>query len=154
MAVYCHLAVHCHLGRGLMFVRMGGFAVGKKRSRNELGARERQIMDLIFALGEASVSDVLERLTNPPSYSAVRTMIRLLESKGLLKHRRDGTRYVYRPTQSKESASRSAMSHLLNTFFGGSAPDAVAALFDSEKLSEDDLSRIEKLINDARKEGR
>ncbi len=126
----------------------------KKATQPELGARERQIMDAIFALGEASVGDVHEKLIDPPSYSAVRTMIRLLESKGLLKHRQEGTKYVYRPTQSKESASKSALSHLITTFFGGSASDAVAALFESEKLTKNDLKQIEALIQEARKEGR
>ena len=73
----------------------------------KLSRRERQIMDVIFQLGEASVGDVLDRQSDPPSYSAVRTMIRLLESKGYLRHRREGTKYVYRSTQSKDSASRS-----------------------------------------------
>jgi predicted transcriptional regulator len=129
--------------------------MGKKKSQRDLGRRERQIMDVIFQLGEASVGDVLERLPDPPSYSAVRTMIRLLESKGFLRHRRQGTKYVYRPTQSKDSASRSAMRHLIKTFFGDSAPDAVAAILDvsTERLSEDDLRRIERLIDEARKEG-
>ena len=120
----------------------------------ELGARERQIMDVIFAKGEASVGDVHEALKDAPSYSAVRTMIRLLETKGLLTHRKEGTKYIYRPTQSKSSARKNALSHIVTTFFEGSATDAMAALFDSEKLSKDDLDRIEDLINDARREGR
>jgi len=133
----------------------GQCGMGKKKSQRDLGRRERQIMDVIFQLGEASVGDVLERLPDPPSYSAVRTMIRHLESKGLLRHRREGTKYVYRPTQSKDSASRSALRHLISTFFGDSAPDAVAAILDvsSERLSEDDLNRIERLIEEARREG-
>lgn len=129
--------------------------MGKKKSARDLGRRERQIMDVIYQLGEASVSDVLQRLPDPPSYSAVRTMIRLLESKGFLRHRREGTKYVYRPTQSHESASRSALRHVLKTFFGGSAPDAVAAILDvsADKLSDDDLKRIDRLIEQARQEG-
>lgn len=134
--------------------QMGKGNMGKKKSRSELGARERQILDVIYSLGEASVGEVHERLSDRPSYSAVRTMIRLLESKGLLKHRQEGIKYVYRPTQSKESVSKKALRHLVQTFFGGSAPDAVAALFDSEKLSAEDLNQIEELINQARKEGR
>ena len=126
----------------------------KKVARPELGARERQIMDVIFALGEASVGEVLEKLADPPSYSAVRTMIRGLESKGLLKHRQEGTKYVYRATQSKVSASKSALSHLVATFFGGSTGDTVAALFESEKISDEDLKQIESLVEQARKEGR
>ena len=128
--------------------------MAKKKSHRDLGARERQIMDVIFERGEASVADVLARLPDPPSYSSVRTMVRLLEGKGFLRHRREGTKYVYRPTQSVESARRSALRHLLRTFFGGSAPDAVAAILDSEKLSAEDLAKIEDLIDDARKEGR
>ena len=130
--------------------------MAKRKSQQDLGRRERQIMDVIFQLGEASVARVLEQLRDPPSYSAVRTMIRLLESKGFLRHRRVGNRYVYRPTQSKETASRSALRHLITTFFSGSAPDTVAAILDdsSEKLSEDDLERLEQLIDETRKEGR
>ena len=119
-----------------------------------LGARERQIMDIVFGLGEASVGDVHQRLADPPSYSAVRTMIRLLESKGLLQHRQQGLKYIYRPTQSKRVASKSAMKHVVETFFGGSASEAVVALLESEKLSEGDLAQIEQIIQQARKEGR
>jgi len=127
-----------------------------KTSQRDLGRRERQIMDVIFQLGEASVGGVLELLPDPPSYSSVRTMIRLLESKGFLRHRRDGNRYVYRPTQSKESASRTALQHLISTFFSGSPSDAVAAILDesSDNLSDIDLERLEQLIDEARKEGR
>ena len=130
--------------------------MGKRKSPRDLGRRERQIMDVVFRLGEASVADVLGRLPDPPSYSAVRTMIRHLESKGFLRHRREGTKYVYRPTESKESASRWALRHLIETFFGGSAPDAVAAILDdsSWKLSDDELNRIERFIEEAREEGR
>ena len=126
----------------------------KAANHKELGARERQIMNAIFALGEASVGDVQKKLDDPPSYSSVRTMIRLLESKGLLKHRQEGTKYVYRPIQSRESASKFALSHLVKTFFGGSPGDAVAALFETEKLTKNDLRQIETLIQEARKEGR
>jgi len=134
--------------------------MGRKKTANksqrDLGRRERQIMDVVFQLGEASVSDVLGRLPDPPSYSAVRTMIRLLESKRFLRHRRDGNKYVYRPTQSKESASRTALQHLISTFFSGSATDAVAAILDdtSDNLSDNELERLEQLIEEARKEGR
>ena len=129
--------------------------MSKKKSPHDLGRRERQIMDVIYRLGEAAVGDVLEQLPDPPSYSAVRTMIRLLESKGFLRHRREGTKYIYRPTQSVENASRSALEHLLRTFFSGSATDAVAAILDvsSDNLSDDDLDRLEGLIDRARKEG-
>ncbi len=129
--------------------------MAKKTTEKNLGARERQIMDVIYQLGEAAVGDVRERLPNPPSYSAVRTMIRHLEGKGLLKHRQDGARYVYWPVRSRESASRSALRHVLATFFGGSAPDAVAAILDvsAETLDQQDLNRIKQMIDQARKEG-
>ena len=129
--------------------------MAKKTTEKDLGARERQIMDVIYQLGEAAVGEVRDRLPNPPSYSAVRTMIRHLESKGLLKHRQDGARYVYWPVRSRESASRSALRHLLATFFGGSAPDAVAAILDvsADKLDQHGLKRIKQMIEQARKEG-
>ena len=126
----------------------------KKKSSRDLGRRERQIMDVVYQLGEASVGDVQQRLPDPPSYSAVRTMLRHLEGKGFLRHRREGTRYVYRPTQSRETARRSALRHMLRTFFAGSATDAVAAILDvsSEQLSDEDLDHIQKLIQQARQE--
>ena len=121
-----------------------------------LGARERQIMDAVYRLGEASVAEVLAELADPPSYSAVRTMIRSLEAKGLLRHRQVSTRYVYRPAHSREAAKRSALNHLLRTFFGGSAADAAAALLDPSvaTLSEADIERLERLIHDAKQEGK
>ncbi len=130
--------------------------MAKRKGPQELGRRERQIMDAVYALGEASVADVLARLPDPPSYSAVRTMIRLLEHKGYLRHRRVGTKYVYRPTEPHEAASRSALGHLLDTFFGGSASDAMAALLEvsSKRLNDADYRRMQELIEQARKEGR
>jgi predicted transcriptional regulator len=123
---------------------------------NKLARRERQIMDVIHQLGEASVSEVLAELDDPPSYSAVRTMIRHLETKGLLKHRQDGKRYVYKTTQSRTAASRSALRRLIDVFFAGSASDAVAAILDvsGEKLASDDIERMEKMIRQARAEGK
>ncbi len=128
--------------------------MNRRLESTPLGARERQIMDILFSMNEASVSEVRERLPNPPSYSAVRTMIRLLESKGLLKHRQQGTKYIYRPTVAKQIASSRALNHLVKTFFCNSPSDAVAALLESEQLTHDDLTRIESLIQQARKEGR
>lgn len=121
-----------------------------------LARRERQIMDLIHQLGEATVSEVLERLPDPPTYSSVRTMIRHLESKGLLAHRQDGKRYVYKPTESRLIASRSALRKILDVFFNGSASDAVAAILDvsSEQLDQSDLDRMQALIQQARSEGK
>ncbi len=113
-------------------------------------------MDTIHQLGEASVNDVLAQLSDPPSYSAVRTMMRLLEEKGYLKHRRDGMKYVYRSTQTPEKARRSALQHLLKTFFAGSAGDAVAAVLDLsvDNISPEEFDRLARLIDEARKEGR
>jgi len=127
----------------------------KKRDTPELARRERQIMDVIFKLGEATVGEVLERLPDPPSYSSVRTIIRKIESKGLLTHRQDGKRYVYRAKQSRETASRTALQKLMDVFFSGSAPDTVAAIMDvsAKTLDPDDLDRISKIIEQARKEG-
>lgn len=130
--------------------------MGKKKSPQDLGRRERQIMDVIHRLGEASVGDVLEQLADPPSYSSVRTMIRLLEGKGFLKHRQEGTKYIYRSKESRESARRSALRHLMKTFFSGSATDAMAAILDesSDKLTDADLERLENLIDKTRREDR
>ncbi len=128
----------------------------RKLQASGLGARERQILDAIYRLGEASVAEVLAELSDPPSYSAVRTMIRALEAKGLLRHRQVGVRYVYRPVSPRRAAARSAIAHLVQTFFGGSATDAVAAILDSSasKLTDEDLRRLDDLIDRARREGK
>ena len=128
----------------------------RKRFQEGLGARERQIMDAIYRLGEGSVAEVLARLPDPPSYSAVRTMIRVLERKGHLTHRQEGTRYVYRPVRSPETARRSALKHLVQTFFSGSATDAVAAILSSSaaELRDDEVTRLEGLIRAARQKGK
>lgn len=128
----------------------------KKKPADDLARRERQIMDVIHQLGEATVGEVLAQLSDPPSYSSVRTMIRLLESKGLLSHRQDGKRYVYKAIQSREAASKSALRKLMDVFFAGSATDAVAAILDvsSESLEPGDLDRMAKLIRQAKAEGK
>jgi predicted transcriptional regulator len=130
--------------------------MGKRQAVDSLGGRERQIMEAVHRLGEATVNDVLAQLADPPSYSAVRTMIRHLESKGLLSHRQDGKRYVYKPTQSRESASKSALRKLLDVFFAGSVTDAVAAILDvsSDQLDAADFDRMAKLIRQAKAEGK
>ena len=130
--------------------------MAKKQPSDGLARRERQIMDVIHLLSEATVSEVREKLSDPPSYSAVRTMIRHLETKGLLKHRQDGKRYVYRTTQSRVSASRSALKKLLDVFFAGSPSDAVAAILDvqGKQIDQAELDRIEALIQHARSEGK
>ena len=121
-----------------------------------LSRRERQIMDAIYARGRATAAEVLEGMPNPPGYSAVRAMLRLLEDKGYLTHEQDGPRYVYSPTLSRERARQSALKQMLQTFFDDSAEEAVAALLSisRSKLSNEELDRLARLIDDARKEGR
>ena len=127
-----------------------------KSPLNELSRRERQIMDILFREGQGTVSDVLAVMADPPSYSAVRAMLRILEEKGHIRHEQDGPRYIYKPVVARERAKRSAMRHLLHTFFEGSHEQAVAALLDeaSTSLSEEDLDRLSQLIDSRRsKEG-
>lgn len=121
-----------------------------------LSRREREMMDIIYRSGSATVNDVLDQLADPPSYSAVRTTLRILEEKGLLKHEQDGKRYVYRPRLARDKARKSAIDHLVSTFFGGSASGAVVALLEQPglELTTDDLQRMQALIDHARKEGR
>jgi BlaI family penicillinase repressor len=128
----------------------------KMRGQKNLSRRERQIMDIIYTLQEATVNQVLERLPSPPSYSAVRALLRVLEQKGHLVHRQDGPRYIYAPTWPRERARRSALKHLLQTFFDDSTEDAVAALLDisEDSLTAEDYRRLMELIQKARKEGR
>jgi len=124
--------------------------------RPQLSRRERQIMDVIYQLGEASGQDVLEHLPDPPSYSAVRALLRILEEKGHVRHRRDGARYVYAPTVPRDRARVSALRQLVSTFFDGSAGAAAAALLDLSRddLSDADLAELQNLVDRARKEGR
>ncbi|MCP3960347.1 MAG: BlaI/MecI/CopY family transcriptional regulator [bacterium] len=121
-----------------------------------LSRRERQIMDIIYERSEATVADVRGALPEPPSYSAVRALLRILEEKGHLQHRQDGPRYVYLATVPYRQARESAMRRVLRTFFGGSASRAVAALLDMEadNLSEDELQHLAGLVDEARKKGR
>lgn len=121
-----------------------------------LSRRERQIMDIIYRLEQATAAEVMERLPDPPSYSAVRAMLRILEEKGHLTHAQDGPRYVYAPTVAAEQASRSALRHVMRTFFDGSPAQAMAALLDetASELSAEELERLSSLINEARIEGR
>jgi predicted transcriptional regulator len=121
-----------------------------------LSRRERQIMDIIYELGEASVSLVLEKLPNPPSYSAVRALMRILEEKGHLSHRQDGPRYMFSPTVPHKTARENALKHLLKTFFDNSTERAVAALLDlsEDQLAEEDYQKLLEKIEEAKKEGR
>lgn len=119
---------------------------------HQLSRRERQIMDVLFHHGKATAAEVREGMPEPPSYSAVRAHLRILEEKGHIKHEQDGPRYLYRPTLTKDRATRSALNHLVETFFNGSAEQAMAALLDdpAAELSDDELDRLEGLIRQAR----
>jgi BlaI family transcriptional regulator, penicillinase repressor len=121
-----------------------------------LSRRERQIMDFLFRCGTGSVADVLEGIPEPPSYSAVRAMLRVLEQKGHIVHEEVGRAYIYRPTVPRETARRSALKHLLRTFFDGSTEQAVAALLDlsGRKLTDTDLDRLTDQVKRAKREGR
>ena len=128
----------------------------KQSSLVQLSRRERQIMEIVYRAGRASATEVLAELPDPPSYSAVRALLRILENKGHLRHELSGTRYVYLATVGKERARRSALRSMVDTFFEGSASKVVAALLDlsREDLSEQALTRISRLIAQARREGR
>jgi len=119
---------------------------------HQLSRRERQIMDVIFARGEATAADVTAALPDPPSYSAVRAMLRILEDKGALRHREDGPRYVFKPTESREKASRSALQRVVQIFFDGSLASAVAALVETKDgaLPAAELARLEAIIKKAK----
>lgn len=125
-------------------------------SKPEFSRRERQIMDVVYRLGEATASEILEEISQPPSYSGVRALLRVLEDKGHLQHREEGARYVYAPTVSREKASVGALKQVLKTFFEGSASQAVSALLGSSKrgLSKEELDELSALIEAERKKGR
>lgn len=124
-------------------------------SHFDLSRRERQIIDTLFRMGRASAAEVRRHLPDPPSYSAVRALLRILEEKGHVRHEQDGPRYVYMPTVARESAKRSALRHLVQTFFEGSTSQAISALLDSSssKISEAELDRLRRLLDEARKRG-
>lgn len=124
--------------------------------RHPLSRREREIMDVIYRRGRATAADVHADIPDPPGYSAVRALLRVLESKGHLRHVADGPRYVYSPTVPRERARDSALRQLVGTFFDGSTEAAVAALLDlsAAKLSDAELNRLAGLIAVAKKEGR
>lgn len=113
-------------------------------------------MDVLHARGQATAAEVLAALPNPPSYSAVRALLRILEEKGHVKHHRDGARYVYLPRASKEVASKSALKRVVSTFFQGSVTQAMAALLESSdaEISDSELEKLQQIIKQAKKEGR
>ena len=123
---------------------------------DKLSRRERQIMDVIYNLGEASAKDVHESISDAPSYSAIRAMLKILLDKNILKHVQRGKQYIYSPVVGVEKAKTSVLNNMLKTFFNNSASQAVAALIDMNKsdLSDNELDRLSKMINDAKKEGK
>ena len=129
--------------------------MGKNLASAGLSRRERQVLDALYRIGRATCAEVQRAMTDPPSYSAVRTFLRILEDKKIVRHEQDGARYVYIPIVEKERASRSALRHVLNTFFGGSVTQAISALLDedSKHLSVEDWQRLSLMIEEARKEG-
>jgi predicted transcriptional regulator len=122
----------------------------------DLSRRERQIMDFLYQRGRAAVGEVLQNIPDPPSYSAVRAMLRTLEEKGHVRHVEDGRAYIYEPIVQKDTARQGALTHLLKTFFDGSTEKAVAALLDlkSQHLSKDELERVSRLVDAAKNDGR
>jgi predicted transcriptional regulator len=128
----------------------------KHPTDHRLSRRERQIMDVLYRSGEASAVEVTEALPDPPSNSAVRALLRILERKGHIRHRSDNGRHIYAPTRPRREEARWALRRVLDTFYGGSPEKVVAALLNESdtKLSEEDLDRLETLIRKARKEGK
>ena len=122
----------------------------------DLSRRERQIMDFLYQRGRAAVGDVMQGIPDPPSYSAVRAMLRTLEEKGHVRHFEDGRAYIYEPIVQKDTARQGALTHLLKTFFDGSTEKAVAALLDlkSQHLTKDELDRMSQLVEATKTEGR
>jgi predicted transcriptional regulator len=126
-----------------------------KSLHSALSRRERQIMDILYRRGRATASEVMDELSGQPSYSTVRTQLRVLEEKGHVRHEEQGLRYVYIPAVARRAARKSALKHMVDTFFDGSAEKTVAALLGGEgaRVSEDALERIAELVAKARKEG-
>ena len=121
----------------------------------KLSRREREIMDVLYALGDnASADDIRERLSDPPTYSAVRAMLAKLEAKGAIKHRAEGLRYVYSPVTSRTTAQKKAVSQLMRVFFGGSPSEAATALLKHEHWSDDELDALRAQIDHVRKQKR
>jgi BlaI family transcriptional regulator, penicillinase repressor len=130
--------------------------MAKAERTDKLGGRERQIMDVVHRLGSASVADVRKGLADPPTYSTVRAMLRMLEDKGHLTHHAEGLRFVYTATMSQRTARRVALRHLVRTFFGGSASEAAASLLEMSDapLSEADAARLAAIIRTSKREDR
>jgi predicted transcriptional regulator len=127
-----------------------------RRTLTLLTKRERQIMDALYRLGRATAAEIMDAVLGAPGYSTIRTQLRVLETKGHVKHEEQGLRYIYMPTVPRHSARKSALKHLVETFFDGSSAKAVAALLGGEaaRVSDEDLERIAALVKDARSDPR
>lgn len=123
---------------------------------NNLSRRERQIMDIVYRRGQATAAEVMQRLPDPPSYSAVRALLRVLEDKGHLRHRQNGARYVFYPTRPRKKAARGALRHVIETFYDGSTEKVIAALLDMSgaHLSQEQLDELARAVERVREEGR
>src|ERR1700733_12579493 len=127
--------------------------ISKKAADPDLSRRERQIMDVLLARGRATGQEIQEGLPDQPNYSSVRTILRVLERKGYVRHVEEGLKYVYEPTVPREAASRSALQRIIRTFFDGSAKEAVAALLDPAAfhLSDEELKELARIIERAKR---
>jgi predicted transcriptional regulator len=127
-----------------------------KKESDGFSRREREIMDALYKLGKASAADIRDEIADPPSYTAIRTLLTILEKKGHVRHASDGTRYIYEPAVARDQMSKRAMDSLLKTFFDNSVERAVAALLTRKDadVSKDELDRLSKLIEKAKREGR
>jgi BlaI family transcriptional regulator, penicillinase repressor len=125
----------------------------KKQTLKDLSKRERQIMDALFALGQGTVSDVVEKMEDPPSYSSVRVTLRIMEDKGYVRHTEKDGKYVFKPVLAPQAAGKSALDKVVQTFFGGQVERVVAALISREdtNLSDEQISELERLIQEAKR---
>ena len=133
---------------------MIGKAPKKAKQKDGFSRREREIMDALYAAGRATAQQIHEALPNPPSYTAVRTLLTILEKKGHVRHSVDGPRYVYEPALAREQMGRRAIGTLLSTFYGNSVEKVVAAMLEREDIAPETLDRLAALIEKTRKEGR
>ena len=135
---------------------MSGKRTKDKADKDGFSRREREIMDALYKLGKASAAQILEQISDPPTYTAIRTQLTILEKKGHVRHTSDGTRYIYEPLVAREQMGRRAIDRLLKTFFDNSVERAVAALLTraDADISREDLERLSRLIEKAKKEGR
>ncbi|HVD91399.1 MAG TPA: BlaI/MecI/CopY family transcriptional regulator [Vicinamibacterales bacterium] len=130
--------------------------MSSRQASSLLTKRERQIMDVLYKLGRATAAEIMDGVAGAPGYSTVRTQLRVLETKGHVRHEEQGLRYIYMPTVPRHSARRSALKHLVDTFFDGSSAKAVAALLGGEaaRVTDEELERIARLVRDARSDAR